>query len=135
MAELDHSAVTLGLIVGEGNSRIVQEAQCVLFAGRKAQEEIVPGSARRPAAPVASILGRCAYQWGLGFMECQSFGEYGVVTTFKTFDERRFQNDAPFACEIGRVTGTPQQSLHLAGPGFFLNFDESLEFAQVMGIA
>ena len=93
----------------------------------------MPGSAWRPAAAFTAALDRGARQLWLGFMEYQSFGKNGVVTTLKTFDERRLQNNAPFAREIGRVTGTPQQSLHLAGPVFFLDFDESLEFAQVMG--
>jgi hypothetical protein len=33
------------------------------------------------------------------------------------------------------VTGAAQQPLHLARPRFFLDFDESLQFAQMMSIA
>jgi hypothetical protein len=45
--KLHHAAVAFGLIVGEGNRRIVKEAQSILFARCEAQEEIVSGSARR----------------------------------------------------------------------------------------
>ena len=33
------------------------------------------------------------------------------------------------------MTGAAQQALHLARPIFFLDFDQRLQFAQVMGIA
>ena len=68
-------------------------------------------------------------------MEGQPFGENGVVTTFETFDELRSQRNAPFSCSIGDVTGAAQQPLHLARPLFFLDFDERLQFAQMMSIA
>jgi hypothetical protein len=68
-------------------------------------------------------------------MEGQPFGENGVVTTFETFDESRSQRNAPFSCSIRDVTGAAQQSLHLARPLFFLDFDECLQFAQMMSIA
>ena len=41
----------------------------------------------------------------------------------------------PRSREIRRVTGAPQYLLHFARPVFFLDFDESLQFAQVMGVA
>jgi hypothetical protein len=68
-------------------------------------------------------------------MEGQPFGENGVVTTFETFDESRSQSNAPFSCSIRDVTGAAQQPLHLARPLFFLDFDERLQFAQMMSIA
>ena len=68
-------------------------------------------------------------------MEGQPFGENGVVTTFETFDESRSQRNALFSCSIRDVTGAAQQPLHLARPLFFLDFDQSLQFAQVMSIA
>jgi hypothetical protein len=68
-------------------------------------------------------------------MEGQPFGENGVVTTFETFDEPRSQRNAPFSCSIRDVTGAAQQPLHLARPLFFLDFDERLQFAQMMSIA
>jgi hypothetical protein len=57
-----------GLIVGEWNSRIVQEAQRVVFACREAQEEIVSGSARRATAPFAASFDRGAHQRSLGLL-------------------------------------------------------------------
>ena len=56
LAELHHAPVAFGLIVGEGNGRIVKEAQCVFFACCEAQEEIVSGSARRRATSIAGSL-------------------------------------------------------------------------------
>ena len=68
-------------------------------------------------------------------MEGQPFGENGVVTTRETFDEPRLHSNAAFSRSVRGVTGAAQQPLHLARPLFFLDFDESLELAQVMGIA
>ena len=42
--ELHHAAIALGLVIGEGHSRIDGEAQNVLLARGEAQEEIVSGS-------------------------------------------------------------------------------------------
>src|SRR5271156_446002 len=102
---------------------------------REAQEEIVSGSARCTPATFAACLDHGVHQRQLGLMEGQPFGENGVVTTFETFDESRFQRSAPFSCSIRNVTGAAQQPLHLARPLFFLDFDERLQFAQMMSIA
>src|SRR5450756_1029388 len=67
-------------------------------------------------------------------MEAQPFSENGVVTALETFDESRLQRNAPFSREIRRVTGTPQQPLHLARPVFPLDFDESLQFTKMMSV-
>src|ERR1700746_2233381 len=56
LPKLHHAPVAFGLIVGEGNSRIAKEAQCILFARREAQKEIMAGSARRTAAPFTAGL-------------------------------------------------------------------------------
>ena len=77
LTELNHAPVAFGLVVGEGNSRVVKEAQCVFFARCEAQEEIVSGSARRAAAPFAASLRGGARQRRLGLMEGQPFGENG----------------------------------------------------------
>src|SRR5207342_7035 len=114
--------------------RIVKEAQRVLFARCEAQEEIVSGSARHTAAPFSASL-HGLDQWRLGLVECQPFGENGVVTALDQCDQRRLQRHASITCEIRRVTGAPQYPLHFARPVFFLDFDESLQFAQVMGVA
>ena len=135
MTKLHHAPVAFGLIVGEGDGWIVKEAQRVVFACGEAQEEIVSGSARRTTTPFAASLDHSAHQRQLGLMEGQPFGENGIVTTFKTFDESRPQSNAPFSCSIRDVTGATQQPLHLARPFFFLDFDERLQFAQMMSIA
>ena len=83
----------------------------------------------------AASLDRGAHQRRLGLMEGQSFGENGVVTTLEAFDESRLHRNAPFSRSVRGVTGAAQQPLHFARPLFFLDFDESLKFAQVMGIA
>ena len=44
LPKLHHAPVAFGLIVGEGNRRIVKEAQRVLFARCETQEEIMSGS-------------------------------------------------------------------------------------------
>ena len=135
MAELHHAPVAFGLIVGEGHGRIVKEAQRVFFACCEAQEEIVSGSARLTTAPFAGSLHGGARQRRLGLMEGEPFGENGVVTALETFDESRFQRNASFSREIGRVTGAAQQPLHLARPVFLLDLDQRLQFAQMMGVA
>ena len=68
MPKLHHASVAFGLIVGEGNRRIVKEAQRVPFACCEAQEEIMSGSARRTAAPFAASLHRGSRQRHLGLM-------------------------------------------------------------------
>jgi hypothetical protein len=108
LTELHHAPVAFGLIVGEWNNRIVKEAQRVFFARREAQEEIVPGSARRTTAPFAASLDHGARQRQLGLMEDQPFGENGVVTTLETFDESRLQGNAPFSRSVHGVTGAAQ---------------------------
>jgi hypothetical protein len=56
LPKLHHAPVAFGLVVGERNGRIAKEAQCILFARREAQQEIMAGSARRMAAPFAADL-------------------------------------------------------------------------------
>src|SRR5262245_65351522 len=68
-------------------------------------------------------------------MESQSVGHNGVVTTLETFDERGLQSNTALSCEIRRVTGAPQQMLHLACPVFLLDFDKSLQFAKMVSVA
>src|ERR1019366_3299568 len=86
------------------------------------------------ATPFAGSLHSGARQRRLGRMESQPFGKNGVVTALKTFDESRLQSNAPFSGDIHRVTGAPQQPLHLARPVFPLYFDESLQFAKMMSV-
>ena len=62
-------------------------------------------------------------------------GENGVVTTLTTFDQLRLHRNAPFSRAVRGVTRAAQQPLHLASPRLFLDLDESLQFAQMMGIA
>ena len=118
LPKLHHAAVAFGLIVGEGNRRIVKEAQSVLFARCEAQEEIVSGSARRTSAPFATSLGDGLRQRRLGLMECPPFGQDDVVTTLEAFDEQQLQRNAPFSREIRRMTGAAQQPLHFVRPVF-----------------
>ena len=87
MTKLHHAPVAFGLVVGERNSRIAKEAQCILFARRETQEKIMAGSARRMAAPFAADLYGSLCQRRLGLMEYQPFCENGVITALKTFNE------------------------------------------------
>src|ERR1017187_10339048 len=102
------------LAVEKKERMTAKEAQRVFFACCEAQEEIVSGSARRTATPFSGSLHSGARQRHLGRMEAQPFGKNGVVTALKTFDESRLQSNAPFSGDIHRVTGAPQQPLHLA---------------------
>ena len=135
MPKLHHAPVAFGLIVGEGNRRIMEEAQGVLFACCETQEEIMSGSARRPAAPFAASLHRGSRQRHLGLMEGEPLGDNGVVTALTTFDQSRLQRNAPFSRSVRGMTRAAQQPLHFARPRLFLDLDESLQFAQMMGIA
>ena len=62
-------------------------------------------------------------------------GENGIVTSFDHRDELRRQRYALFTCEVCRMTRPAQQTLHFPRPVFFLNFDECLEFPQMMRVA
>jgi hypothetical protein len=55
--------------------------------------------------------------------------------TLTTFDQLRLHRNAPFSRSVRSVTGAAQQPLHLARPLLFLDLDESLQFAQMMGNA
>ena len=59
----------------------------------------------------------------------ESFGENGIVTTLETIDEPRLDGHTPFSRSVRDVTGAAQEPLHLARPLFFLDFDESFQFA------
>jgi hypothetical protein len=135
LTELHHAPVTLGLIVGEGNGWIVEEAQRVLLACCPAQEQVVSGAARRAAAPFGASLHQGARQRRLRLVKSEPFGENGVVTALETFDELGLQRNVPFSREIRRVTGAAQQPLRLARPVLILNFDKSLPFAKMMSVA
>ena len=67
-------------------------------------------------------------------MEGHAYGENGIVTSLDQCDQRRLQRRASLACEICRVTGASQESLHFARPTLSRS-DESLQLAQVMGVA
>ena len=47
----------------------------------------------------------------------------------------KFEGSSSFACEICRVTGAAQEPLHFARPLLFLDLDERLQLAHVMGVA
>ena len=94
----------------------------------------MPGSTRRTAARFSSS-GHGSGQGRLGLVEGHAFGENGIVTSLGQCDQRRLQRRASFACEICRVTGASQEPLHFARPILFLDLDESLQLAQVMGVA
>ena len=68
-------------------------------------------------------------------MEGQPFGDDGIVTSLDQGDQRRLRRPSSFACEIRRVTGAAQEPLHFARPLLFLDLDERLQLAQVMGVA
>ena len=74
-------------------------------------------------------------QSGLCLVECETFRQDGVVTSFDERDETGRQCRGLFARDVGRVTGPPQQTLHFTRPVFFLDFDQCLNFAQVVRVA
>ena len=119
LPKLHHAPVAFGLIVGEGNRRIVEEAQGVLFACCKTQEEIMSGSARRTAAPFAASLHGGSRQRHLGLMEGEPLGDNGVVTALTTFDQLRLQRNALFSRFVRGVTRAAQQPLHLPAHASF----------------
>jgi len=82
----------------------------------------VSGSAPHAAAPLAAGLYDGLRQRRLGLMECQPFGQNGVVTALETCDERRLRGNVLFSREVRRMTGAAQQPLHLARPFFLLDF-------------
>ena len=71
----------------------------------------------------------------LGRVEGQPFGDDDIVTSLDQADQRRLRRPSSFACEIRRVTGAAQEQLQFARPLLFLDLDERLQLAQVMGVA
>ena len=67
--------------------------------------------------------------------KAEPFGDDGIVTSLDQGDQRRLRRPSSFACEIRRVTGAAQEPLHFARPLLFLDLDERLQLAQVMGVA
>jgi len=68
-------------------------------------------------------------------MEGQPLGHEGVIATLDDRDHARFERDAALACEVDGMASASQQPVHLTRPGFLLDVDQGLEFAQMMGIA
>src|SRR5262245_21089858 len=86
-----------------------------------------------PPRLVATALS--ATERGLLLVESEALRHDGVVASLDMGDEARFERDAPLASKIGRMTGSPQQDLHLARPIFLIDFDQRLQFSQMMGVA
>ena len=68
-------------------------------------------------------------------MEGEARGENGVIMAVEQSDEPSRQRHASLLCEVCRMAGATQQTLHLACPVFFLDLDQRLKFAQMMGVA
>jgi len=131
LLDLHHAGVAFGLIVGEGNSQIIEEAQDVLFAICEAQEKIVPGSARFAATALGFSLGGGGRERRLSLVEGQPLGQDGVVTAFKLCMQarpERVESNPALAGEVCGVTGAAQQLLHLARVTSGLNFTQNHRF-------
>src|SRR5262245_65413192 len=78
---------------------------------------------------------RTVTERGLLLVESEALRHDGVVASLDMGDEARFERDAPLASKVGRMTGSPQQDLHLARPILLIDFDQRLQFSQMMGVA
>ena len=68
-------------------------------------------------------------------MEGKTLRHDGVVVPLDTGDQSRFERDTTLAGEIDGMAGPAQQDLHLARPVFVIEFDQRLQFPQMMGVA
>ena len=89
--DLHHTHITFGLIVGEGHGWIFEEAQDVLLAGGEAHEKIVAGSARLATTRFGISFAGGGRERRLGFVECQAFGDDGVITPLKPCQQARLE--------------------------------------------
>ena len=119
-------ASRFGLIIGEGNRRIIEKAQGVVLARCEAQEQVVSGSVWRATTPFAACFHHCSGQRRLGLVKVQPLGDYGIVTAMETLDEPGLQDNVPFPRQAGGVGGATQEDLHLSRPILLLDLNEGL---------
>jgi hypothetical protein len=63
LPDLHHAPVALGLIVGEGHSGIVQEAQHVVLAGAETQQKMVRRGGRPRRLPLVGGVASGGWFW------------------------------------------------------------------------
>lgn len=116
LLDLHHAAVAFGLIVSEGNGRVVEEAQRILLARREAQEEIVPGAAGRATAMFSACCCGGGRERRLRLMEGKALGEDGIITALEAFDQAGLEHNATVArgcCRFARA-GSPRAAVSSA---------------------
>jgi hypothetical protein len=133
LPDLHHAAVAFGLVVGEGDGGIGQEAQHIALARHQAQQQVVAGPTRWASPSAFAALGRRGCQRGLSLMEGQTLGDDGVVASSDQIDQGGLQRRVPVTGQMSGMAGAPQQALHPARPVLLVDLD--LEFAQVVGVA
>ena len=100
-----------------------EEAQRIVPATLKAQEEIVPDAARLAAGALATGKRR------LRLMEVHPLGHDGVVAALDASNEAGGERHAARASNVCRVARAAQEDLHLARPVFLLDLDQGLQLA------
>jgi hypothetical protein len=129
---LHHSAIALGLVVGEGDGWLGGEgrAKCLPCGFASARGDCLTGSAGFSSAPLAAALLWRSRDRVLRLVKGQSTSNDGVVSAFDERDQSGFERKAAFARQAGGATGATQQAPHLARPILFLDFNQRLPFAQ-----
>ena len=84
LPQFHHPPIALGLVVGEGNAWIGEEAKHVLSAGAETSQQVVADPSRWTAA------GPSSYQGRLRGVERHALRENGIVTSLEQRDQTGF---------------------------------------------
>ena len=126
---LHHAQVALGQIVGEGDGEVAKEAQDIVFVGLQPFEQIVTGPAFGPSFG-ALIEGRRRAMKG----EACPHGP--PISGDEGLEAGRWERKVSFfPRHAHRLAGLDEQFAHVPGPWLAVDFDQRLEFAQMMGVA
>jgi len=112
---------------------MAQEAQHVVLAGVEAEQQVVAGAARCAAPSPPVVVGDRERR--LGLMESQAVGDNGLEPSSDQSDQGGFQRDIAVTGPMGGMADPAQQLLHPTRPWFLLDLDQSLKFAQMVGVA
>ena len=129
--DLHHSQVPLGLVVGEGDGEVIEEAQDIAFELVEPDQKIVSGAMGRPSARSdPSGEGRQVS------MEGKPTPGDGVVAFDQRAQSERRQRRRAFRDRGAEaLVGVEEKIAHLPGPLLLVDVDERLELAQVMSVA
>ena len=129
--DLHHPQIPFGLVVGEGDSEVIEESQHIAFELVQPDQKIVSGSMGRASA--RSDLSGEGRQVS---MEGEPAPDDGVVAFDQRAQNERRQRRSAFG--QGGAHGAvdlDEKIAHLPGPLLLVDVDQGLKLAQMMGVA